>query len=73
MVDRRRSNTAWHIADDGGVVHDTIKDGVMLAVLMDIRTELQIFNSNISTCRKFLQMPNDLKAIRRNTTNKEKA
>ena len=45
---------------------------VSIAVLMDIREELQRLNSLLH-CHNFLEFPRVLRQIRRNTTKKKKA
>lgn len=54
-----------------GTVHYTYP-GLTLAVLMDIRDELQQLNA-VLNCRNFLAIPHTLKTIARNTRKKPKA
>lgn len=59
MADTRHKNVTWNVGD-------TTWDGVKVAVLMDIRDELQKLN-RVFECHNFLAIPSDLRAIRRNT------
>ena len=56
----------WNVAAENGDVHSGIRDGVMLAVIMDIRDELQRLNRLLS-CPNFTAIPTTLRSIRRNT------
>lgn len=40
-VDRRRKDQNWCVAKDDGELYEGVRHGVFLAVLMDIRDELQ--------------------------------
>jgi hypothetical protein len=46
MVDRRRANAAWTVADEKGDVPTW--ERVQLAVLMDLRDELQALNRKLA-------------------------
>lgn len=64
MSDTRHKNVDWRIPNnsDGTVAHRDAE----LAVLMDIRDELQTLNGTLR-CPNFLAIPAKLDAIRRNT------
>jgi len=40
MADRRKQDISWNVADEKGDLWVNVKEGVFLAVLMDIRDEL---------------------------------
>lgn len=63
-VDRRRKNAKWAVADPDGVLFQGIADGATLAVLLDIRDELQRLN-DLLHCRNFLDVPHTLRRIDR--------
>lgn len=64
MSDRRQKNVNWLVAEPDGNVPTC--ERCCLAVLMDIRDELQRLNTLLS-CENFLRIPHDLQQIRRNT------
>jgi len=64
----RRKNVEWNIPDVGEHI---IVDQANLAVLMDIRDELQRLNALLH-CQNFLEIPRCLRSIRRNTTRRIK-
>ena len=64
----RRKNTEWSLPDLGETV--TV-DQAQLAVLMDIRDELQRLNA-LFNCSNFLAIPHTLRAIEKNTRPKRK-
>jgi len=64
MADRRRKHVGWAVADSAGNLYSSVKDGAMLAVLMDIRDELQRLNELLH-CRNFLDVPHTLRRIDR--------
>jgi hypothetical protein len=66
-ADRRMKNRNWTPADENGLVPTW--ERVNLAVLLDIRDELQRLNAAIY-CPNFTAIPAMLRAIRRNTTKK---
>jgi hypothetical protein len=66
MPDRRRANRNWYVADEKGDLHGNMRDGVSVAVLMDIRDELQKLNALLA-CPNFTSIPTILRTIRRNT------
>ncbi len=70
MTDQRRANADWQVADNDGSVPTWERVGI--AVLMDIRDELQKLN-NLLRCPNFIAIPRKLDAIRRNTTKKKRA
>ena len=72
MPDRRQANVGWYVADDTGVVWQTVKDGAILATLMDIRDELRGIR-NLLNCPNALGMPWTLKSIEKNTRRKRVA
>lgn len=65
MNDTRRKNVIWTVCEkkDG----DRISfEGAQLAVLMDLRTELQKLN-NLLYCSQCVSIPSVLRQIQRNT------
>jgi len=66
MSDTRRRNLNWRIGE-GTVTGDQAR----LAVLMDIRDELQKLNRLLS-CSNFTGIPDSLRAIRKNTNKPRK-
>lgn len=69
MSEKRKKNKNWIVTDDDGRV--TEWDQVIVAILMDLRDELQKLN-NLLGCSNFIQIPHTLAAIKRNTTKKRK-
>jgi len=65
-ADQRKANVQWRVTDEAGNPHNGIRDGVMLAVMMDLRDELQRLNCLLS-CPNFTAIPTTLRSIRRNT------
>lgn len=65
MPDTRKKNVYWMIRTNADGTTPT--DQATLALLMDIRDELQALN-RILNCRNFLDIPRKLDQIRRNTT-----
>ena len=61
--DRRCRNFSWTIRTDE---HHTSMEGAQLAVLMDIRDELQAIRRRLD-CPSALAIPRYLEAIERNT------
>lgn len=56
MTDRRRANVRWTVCADGA---ETISfDGAQLAVLMDIRGELQEANATLAALLRLAQCSN---------------
>lgn len=79
-VDRHRSNTDWYVTDESGALYPQMRDGVLVAVLMDIRRELRAIrqNSAIWNCYNFQRIPSLLDAMaldarRRNRQAKRRA
>lgn len=70
MPDTRHKNTVWklHANADGSLPISSCT----VAVLMDIRDELQRLNTLLH-CRNFTDIPVRLRAIQRNTVKKRKA
>ena len=68
MTDTRKKNYSWCI--DTTANGNTPKEDARLAVLMDIRDELQILNC-VFRCHNFLDIPFKLDAIKKNTTKKK--
>lgn len=71
MPDQRRKNVNWTVAHDTGTLYSSVVDGAFLAVLLDIRDELQAIN-RVLGCHNTLRIPQVLAAIRRNTTKPRK-
>ena len=69
MCDRRMKNAQWEPANEQGNVPTW--ERVNLAVLLDIRDELQALNALLQ-CPKFMGIPRDLQQIRRNTTKRKR-
>ena len=65
----RFKNANWDLANPNGEIGTWEKAGI--AVLMDIRDELQTLN-HVLRCPNFLAIPNKLEAIRRNTAKTRK-
>lgn len=61
MADTRHKNRVWNTGEGGDSV---TWNGAQLAVLMDIRDELQTL-TRILGCTNFLNMPHELRALRR--------
>jgi hypothetical protein len=62
MSDTRHHNVSWSLPPSGSVSFDAAQ----LAVLMDIREELQRLN-RVMQCQNTLDIPNILRTIRKNT------
>lgn len=69
-ADQRRKNVSWSVgnAKDGGV---ETWEAAGVAVLMDIRDELQALN-RLLACPNFLGIPHTLTKIKQNTTKPRK-
>ena len=65
MKDLRHKNAAWTVPTDlnGSIAWG----GAQLAVLMDLRDELQRLN-NLLACQNFLGIPHTLRSINRKLT-----
>lgn len=61
-VDKRRKNESWFVTDHDGTI--TTWDQVQVAVLMDIRDELQRLNMLVR-CANFTGMSMTLRAMHR--------
>lgn len=70
-VDRRKKNSNWFVLNEQGQAYLGSYDHSHLAVLMDIRDELQTLNG-VFRCHNALAIPNLLRAIRRNTAKPRK-
>lgn len=66
-MDQREKNANWAVRDRTGNIYN---QGAHLAVLMDIRDELQSLNS-LLRCSNFMGIPHDLRLIRKNTTKRK--
>lgn len=64
MADRRKKNINWNVADDQGETYNGMRDGVTVALLMDIRDELQTLN-RLLHCQNFQNLPRTLNRIDR--------
>jgi hypothetical protein len=64
MADQRRANVNWVVCSVGA---NPTFDGAQLAVLMDIRDELQGIRALLN-CSNCLEIPRTLRAIRANTS-----
>jgi len=64
MTDTRRRNETWAVAQSDGTIPTWERVGI--AVLMDIRDELQTLNRLLS-CQSFIGIPATLRGIKRNT------
>lgn len=71
IADRRQKNHDWYVADESGDIYNFKAGGCILAVLMDIRDELQTLNRLVG-CPSCLTIPNLLRDIRRNTTKRRR-
>lgn len=69
MADTRRRNENWSVANTDGNVPTW--ERVSIAVLMDIRDELQTLN-RVFQCTNFLRIPYQLDMIRKQTAKKKK-
>lgn len=69
MADTRKKNINWTIKTNPNGT--TPEQDAHLAVLMDIRDELQALN-RVFGCQNFLEVPRILREIRRNTTKKKR-
>lgn len=65
MSETRFKNWGWNASRSDGQVHGF--DGAQLAVLMDIRDELQTLNRIIG-CHNCIAIPDILRGIRANTS-----
>lgn len=65
-ANRRYRNVEWEVGNERGECYPGIKHGCFLAVLMDIRDELQRLNALLH-CPNFTNIPTKLDEIKRNT------
>lgn len=63
-VDRRRQNRNWYVTDEAGTLYSDLRDGCLLAVMMDIRDELQTLNALLH-CQNFTDIPKTLRRLDR--------
>lgn len=69
IFEKRHKNTVWNVTDESGIVSFS---AAQLAVLMDIRDELQALRSAVIPlrrldCSDFLAIPRTLNRIAKNT------
>ena len=69
MADRRGKNQNWQPLDEDGKAPTWERAGI--AVLMDIRDELQRLNAAIY-CPNFIGIPRTLRAIQKNTAKRRR-
>ena len=69
MADRRKRNVSWLVADEHGSCKSV--EHAQLAVLMDIRDELQELNA-LLRCTETQRIPRYLKRIASNTAKPRK-
>lgn len=62
-IDGRQKNRNWHLVDAEGNLWSNMRDAVAVAVLMDIRDELQSLN-RLLNCSRFVGIPDELREIR---------
>lgn len=65
MDDTRKKNISWSLRTNANGT--TTIEAVQVAVLMDLRDELQKLNTLLN-CQNFIDIPAILRTIRRNTT-----
>lgn len=66
MIDRRKKDVNWNVADNTGATYSNLRDGCAVAVLMDIRDELKRLNELLH-CLNFQAIPHKLDRIAHNT------
>jgi hypothetical protein len=66
MADRRQKNVVHRVTTDDGTKWRDITQAQLLAVLMDIRDELQSINATL-TCTETQSIPRVLRRISANT------
>jgi len=71
MDDTRHRNREWALPTNQTGAPETWQ-AVEIAVLMDVREELQNLN-RLLRCPNFLEIPDTLRGIRRNTAKKSKS
>ena len=71
MIDTRRANQNWIVTNNKGTSDISTWEQLQLAVLMDLRDELQKLNRLLG-CQNFIEIPTILREIRRNTTKKKR-
>lgn len=63
--DRRWRNKNWYVADEAGITHSVVKQGVILAVLMDIRDETRKARGELRELNRLLHCPNFVQVPRK--------
>lgn len=71
MANRRFKDQEWFVTSPDGKLYEQTNQAQHLAVLMDIRDEMQKLNA-ILHCPNFVQIPSILRQIDRNTKKKRK-
>jgi len=71
-VDKRHKNGNWQLPTNAQTGRIDSWDSVKIAILMDIRDELQSLNS-LFRCPNFVGFPRLLRDIRRNTTRRKRS
>lgn len=66
MANRRQKNVAWAVLDENGRQYTGDYGAAQLAVLMDLRDEIQKLNQLLH-CRNFTDIPKMLRSIQRST------
>jgi len=69
-VDRQARNIEWDVSNVAGVTPSWVAAAV--AVLMDIRREIQTLNRLLLACPNFQAIPGTLKTISQNTARPKK-
>jgi hypothetical protein len=71
--DTRKKNRNWYVAPPSGPdeIYTEMRDGVTVAILMDIRDELQKLN-NLLHCGNFTGIPQTLKRMDRRLAQRTK-
>lgn len=64
MIDRRRKDREWVVTNEQGELYTGLRDGVSVALLMDIRDELKRLNTLLH-CHNFVGIPATLRTISR--------
>jgi hypothetical protein len=62
VVDKRKKDLNWQVADEQGQLLNITGGSAHLAVMMDIRDELQRLN-RLLHCQSFINIPSRLQAI----------
>lgn len=70
MANRRWKDYEWPIATADGKHYESISQAQLLAVMMDIRDQLQSLNA-VFHCGHFLDVPRKLDRIEKNTRKRQ--